>query len=74
MALGDKVVVVVDEGKGPVKHEERVDVGGGSISWEPGADGFVTVEVRTKGGGTIRRSAYATSRVVSITTEPARRR
>ena len=73
MALGDKVVVVVDEGKGPVRHEETVDVGGGSVSWELTAEGFVSVRVLTKGGSTIRSSAYATSRVVSLTEIPRRR-
>lgn len=73
MALGDKVVVVVDEGKGPVRHEEVVDVGGGSVYWEGTIDGFVTVRVQTKGGNTIRSSAYAIGRVVSITEIPRRR-
>ena len=73
MALGDKVVVVVDEGKGPVKHEETVDVGGGRVYWEGPVDGFVLVYVTAKSGSTIRSSAYATSRVVSITEIPRRR-
>ena len=74
MALGDKVVVLVDEGKAVIRHEEEVKVNGGRVAWEGPIDGFVRVYVLTKDGSTIRSSAYASTRVVSVTEEPRGRR
>lgn len=72
MALGDKVVVVVDEGKGPVKHEFEVKGAGGSADWKENESGFIYAWVETKNGATIRRAAFAKERVSSVTFEPKR--
>lgn len=72
MALGDQVVVKVDEGgRGPAETTVRAGSAGGSVDWAR-VDGFVEVVEKAKGKRILRRLAFREERVISVEFEPRR--
>lgn len=70
MALGDQVVLLVDEGgRAPEKVVVRVGGAGGSVSWSS-ANGFVKVTELTSGKRIRREEVVREDKLVRLTYEP----